>query len=152
MYKAKKKAENKLMKHLFLFLIGGFVYGGMEVAFKGGDTHLSMFILGGLCFLLIGALSRKIHMLLRMSAGAAIITVLEFICGIILNVWLQIGVWDYSHLPLNVMGQICLWFTGIWFVLTFIGIRLDDLVKWQKFGGEKPAFGFKRTAKLRKTA
>jgi len=133
------------MKYLILFLIGGFVYGGMEVAFKGGDTHLSMFILGGLCFLLIGALSRKIHVLLRMSAGAAIITALEFLCGLILNIWLQIGVWDYSHLPLNVMGQICLWFTIIWFFLSFVGIALDNLVKWQLFGGEPPLRKLKKT-------
>ncbi|MCL2697775.1 MAG: putative ABC transporter permease [Oscillospiraceae bacterium] len=148
-----KKGLNKNMKYFFLFLIGGFVYGAIEVVFKGGDTHLSMFILGGLCFLLIGALSRKMHLLLRMSAGAAIITVLEFLCGIILNVWLQIGVWDYSHLPLNVMGQICLWFTIIWFFLSFVGIQLDNLVKWQLFGGERPVLGLRRkNTAIKKTA
>ncbi|MDR2559460.1 MAG: putative ABC transporter permease [Oscillospiraceae bacterium] len=137
------------MKYLFLFLIGGFVYGGMEVTFKGGDTHLSMFILGGLCFLLIGALSRKIHLLLRMSAGAAIITALEFLCGLIVNVWLGFAVWDYSNLPLNVMGQICLWFTIIWFFLSFIGIALDNLVKWQLFGGERPTLKLGKIEKRR---
>jgi uncharacterized membrane protein len=135
------------MKYLILFLIGGFVYGAMEVAFKGGDTHISMFMLGGLCFLLIGMLSRKIHVLLRMTAGAGIITALEFICGLIVNVWLGFAVWDYSELPLNIMGQICLWFTVVWFFLSFVGIALDKVLKWQLFGGEKPSLGFKRTAK-----
>ncbi|MCL2693974.1 MAG: putative ABC transporter permease [Oscillospiraceae bacterium] len=122
------------MKYCILFLFGGFVYGAMEVIIKGGCTHLSMFITGGLCFLLIGALSRKIPLLLRMTAGAGIITALEFVCGVIVNIWLGQAVWDYSHLPLNIMGQICLWFTLIWFVLSLVGIILDSFLKRQLFG------------------
>jgi uncharacterized membrane protein len=122
------------MKYLILFLMGGFVYGAMEVIVKGGCTHLSMFITGGLCFILIGALSGKIPLLLRMLIGSAIITALEFACGIIVNIWLGLRVWDYSHMPLNVMGQICLLFTVIWFFLSLAGILLDRFLKWRLFG------------------
>ncbi|MDR2531538.1 MAG: putative ABC transporter permease [Oscillospiraceae bacterium] len=135
------------MKYLFLFLIGGFIYGAFEVAFKGGDTHISMFVLSGLCFLIIGALSKKMHLLLRMLTGAVIITALEFISGIIVNIWLEQAVWDYSDMPLNVMGQICLWFTIAWFFLTFVGIVLDNLLKWRLFGGERPEFRIRKRVK-----
>jgi len=126
------------MKYIFLFLIGGFIYGLIEVIYKGGDTHLSMFILGGLCFLILGALDRKTPLILRMLAGAVIITALEFASGLIVNIWLDYAVWDYSEMPLNLMGQICLWATTIWFFLSFVGIQLYGLLKWRFFGGELP--------------
>lgn len=36
---------------------------------------------------------------------AAAITALEFVTGLVLNVWLGLGVWDYSHLAGNILGQ-----------------------------------------------
>ncbi|MCL2019253.1 MAG: putative ABC transporter permease [Oscillospiraceae bacterium] len=121
------------MKFLFLFLTGAFIYGMIEVLYKGGDTHLSMFIVGGMCFLLLGALGQKKPLLLRMAAGAVIITALEFISGLIVNIWLRLAVWDYSELPFNIMGQICLWATMMWFLLSFVGIQLYGLLKWKFF-------------------
>ena len=41
--------------------------------------------------------------------GSVIITACEFITGVIVNIWLGLGVWDYSTLPFNILGQI--WFT-----------------------------------------
>lgn len=140
------------MKYPILFLIGGFIYGAIEVIVKGGDTHPSMFALGGLCFLLIGGLSRKIPLLARMGAGAGIITALEFICGVIVNIWLQQAVWDYSHMPLNVMGQICLLFTVFWFLLTLPGIILSGYFKYRLFGESKPQFKLPALIKRKKAA
>ncbi|MCL1823251.1 MAG: putative ABC transporter permease [Oscillospiraceae bacterium] len=128
------------MKFPILFLTGGFIYGAIEVIAKGGDTHLSMFIVGGLCFLIIGALNKKIPLLLRMLTGAVIITALEFISGLIVNIWLGLRVWDYSHLPLNIMGQICLLFTLFWFLLSLPGIWLGGWLKWRLFGEKKPVY------------
>ncbi|MCL2077859.1 MAG: putative ABC transporter permease [Oscillospiraceae bacterium] len=128
------------VKYPVLFLMGGFIYGALEVIVKRGDTHISMFALGGLCFLLIGALNEKIPLLLRMFSGAIIITLLEFISGLIFNIWLGQRVWDYSHLPLNLMGQVCLWFTIAWFFLCLPGIWLGGYLKWRLFGEKKPIF------------
>ena len=47
------------------------------------------------------------------------ITCLEFIFGIVYNVWLKLKIWDYSSLPLNIFGQICLPFSLIW---SFFGL------------------------------
>lgn len=40
--------------------------------------------------------------------GACMVTVLEFITGCIVNIWLGWNVWDYSNMPLNILGQVCL--------------------------------------------
>ena len=48
---------------------------------------------------------------------AAIITAIEFAAGCIVNLWLQMDVWDYSFLPLNLFGQVCLLYTFLWALL-----------------------------------
>ena len=58
-----------------------------------------------------------------------LITVFEFILGYILNIKLGLGIWDYSNIPFNIMGQICLPFSFLWFVLSYFVIMLDDILK-----------------------
>ena len=67
---------------------------------------------------------------LQALACAALVTAVELAAGLILNIWLGLGVWDYSDLPGNFMGQICPQFAAIWFGLCLVfysGIRLDAL-------------------------
>lgn len=131
------------LKLVILFIIGGFVYGAIEIAFKG-DTHFSMFITGGLSFVIIGGLNSywdyDMSLLKQMLISTVVITALEFICGCIVNIWLGLNVWNYSHLPFNILGQICLLFSIIWFFLSLIGIFLDDYIRWKMFGEEKPRY------------
>ena len=75
------------------------------------------------------------------------ITVIEFDFGLILNVWLELGMWDYSDLPGNIMGQICPQFAVLWFFLSAFGIFLDDLIRWVLFGEEKPHYHIFRKRK-----
>ncbi|WP_442914636.1 putative ABC transporter permease [Lacrimispora sp.] len=42
--------------------------------------------------------------------GDIIVTILEFITGYIVNIQFGWGVWDYSHIPGSIMGQICPFF------------------------------------------
>ena len=49
--------------------------------------------------------------------GALLITALEFTVGVADNLVMGWNVWDYSDMPLNLYGQICLPFTGLWFLL-----------------------------------
>ena len=46
-------------------------------------------------------------LVLQQLIAATGITVIEFIFGLILNVWLGLNMWDYSNMPGNVLGQIC---------------------------------------------
>ena len=40
----------KISKYLFLGCLGGSIYYGLEILFRG-FSHWSMFVLGGICFL-----------------------------------------------------------------------------------------------------
>ncbi len=59
----------------------------------------------------------------------AIITTLEFIVGYIVNIILKWNVWDYSNMPFNIMGQICLGFSTLWFALGIPMTKVSDFLK-----------------------
>lgn len=130
-------------KHLFLFLVGGFAYVGIEILFRG-YSHISMFLLGGLCFSLIGGLNEiytwDMSLISQMYVSSLIITLLELVVGITLNLGMGLHVWDYSDLPYNFLGQICLLFYNIWFYLSLAGIILDDYIRYFVFNEEKPHY------------
>lgn len=116
--------------HVLYGAIGGVIYYIIEILFRG-YSHWSMIVLGGICFVLIGLLDEwQNHppMLRQMVQGAIIVTVLEFVTGCIVNLWLGWDVWDYSNLPFNVLGQVCLFFTLAWFFITPIAVKLENLL------------------------
>lgn len=137
------KLYNRTLKYILLFFIGGYSYCGVELLFRG-FSHISMLIAGGICFILIGLLNdvfpQKISIISQMVISSLIITTVEFIVGMIVNVWLDLNVWDYSNLPYNFMGQICLLYTNIWFFLSLAAILLDDYLKYFLLGEEKPSY------------
>ena len=136
-------ASNKSIKYILLFLIGGFAYGAIENLSRG-YSHISMFIAGGICFILIGELNERVSwdfsLVGQMAISAVIITVVEFITGLIVNVWLKLDVWDYSDLPYNIMGQVCLLFTNIWFFVSLFAIVLNGYLRYYLMGEEKPHY------------
>ncbi len=102
------------------FLIGGVGYGLVELLWRG-ETHWSMVLTGGACLISICSLNRRLrgkHLLLRAAACAAAITFFEFCVGMLVNRWLCLGVWDYSGMFGNVLGQICPLYTFFWFLLS----------------------------------
>lgn len=137
----------RAVKASVLWGIGGLLYICCELLFRG-YSHWIMFIVGGLCFLCIGAINELIPWEMPVWQQAVIgavivtviVTVIEFIAGCILNIWLGWDIWDYSDMPLNVLGQICLPFTVIWLVLAIVAIILDDYLRYWLFGEEKPYY------------
>ena len=105
-----------------------------------------MFVLGGFCFNCLGSINEFIPWTMKlwkqMLIGASIITVLEFITGVIVNIILGWNVWDYTGVWGNVLGQICLPFSIAWFFLSFVGIILDDYLRYWLFKEEKPYYEF----------
>ena len=79
-------------------------------------------------------------LLAQTSICATAITSVEFISGLIINVWLGIGVWDYSAMPGNIMGQVCPQFFVLWILLSAIGIVMLDWMRYAVEGGEKPHY------------
>ena len=121
----------KFLKNLLIFSIFGLTYGLIEILWRG-YTHPSMVIVGGICGLLIGLLNeknKKMNLLLQMVEGMVIVTVLEFVSGIILNLWLGLNVWDYSNMRFNLLGQVCPQFCIAWFFLSYFVIRIDDFLR-----------------------
>lgn len=137
-----------LYKTCILFLIGGAIYTLIETIWRAArgsnPTHWSMFILGGLCFVLLGAINEYLTwdtpLIVQGVIGTIIVLALEFIFGCVLNIWLGLGVWDYSHMPFNIMGQICLPFAFAWFILSIVAIVLDDWLRYWLFKEEKPHY------------
>lgn len=132
------KAHNKNLLHmLILFVIGGFIYMGIELSYRG-YTHWTMGIVGGLCFVTVGLLNEELpwHICfeIQMLCGGAIITCVEFVAGCVLNLWLHLNIWDYNQLPGNILGQVCPQFAAIWVALSAGIIPLDDWLREKLFG------------------
>lgn len=120
--------------------LGGMLYVLLEWLWRG-RSHPSMFLLGGLCFVLLGGFNEgqrpELPLWLQALMGAAVITALELACGLVVNQVLGWAVWDYSHLPLNVLGQICLPFSLLWVPLSAAAVLLEDWLRRLLFGKAK---------------
>lgn len=137
------KAMRSAAKAVVLLLVGGLIYYGIEVAWRG-YSHWTMALVGGICFVLVGGINEfipwEMPLALQGLIGAGIVTAVELIAGLILNVWLGLAIWDYSNLPLNFMGQICLPFSLLWVLLSVVAVVLDDWLRYWLFGEERPHY------------
>lgn len=118
-----------------VFLLGGIVYMLIEITWRG-VTHWSMGLCGGLCFLEIYLLEvYKTNMSLwkKCLCGSILITLNEFVTGIIVNLLLKWNVWDYSGLILNLLGQVCLLYSLLWFLLCIPAFKIARLLKNKLF-------------------
>lgn len=112
---------SSFMTYLGVFLLGGNVYCIIELLYRA-RTHYSMFFCAGFAVLILYYIFIKSNINPFMFAlfGAIIITALELIFGIIFNLVLDMKVWDYSAVPLNFLGQICLPFSAIWYTFSLV--------------------------------
>ena len=98
-----------LNKYLFLFDVGGLLYIPIELVWRGW-SHWTMFILGGICFINLGLINEVLPWSMplwqQVLIGTVGITMLEFMTGCIINLWLGWGVWDYSGMPGNIMADL----------------------------------------------
>ena len=102
----------KLSIILLTFFLGGTIYVLLELLWRG-RSHVSMFCAGGLALLLLHGLFLRFALPLfaQCLLGGLVITAIEFVAGAIVNVRLKLNVWDYSKMPLNLYGQVCLPFS-----------------------------------------
>ena len=122
------------MRYFFIYsyvaLLGGFGYCTIEMLWRG-RTHYSMFFAGAIVlasFYYIASCT-TLSFFTRCIAGALIITGIELILGIWFNIILKENVWDYSNMPLNFMGQICLPFSALWFIASGAVFKAFDYLK-----------------------
>lgn len=131
------------LRPLFLISFGGMFYYNFEILCRG-YSHFSMIICGGLCFYFIGLMNEgkkyRPPFVLQMFYGSLIILFLEYFTGVIVNIRLCLHVWDYTGVPFNYQGQICLPYFVLWFLLTPVCILGDDVIRWALFAGQKSCF------------
>ena len=125
----------RIRENTFLFIIGGGLYSLLEVLYRG-FTHWTMTITGGACLILMYRADMKLEtsrLWKKCLIGSGIITSLEFIVGCIVNRIFKLDVWDYSKSPFNVLGQICLPFSFIWFLISAPVVYLSKYIKYKIF-------------------
>ena len=113
------KIKNAL-KMIVLLMIGGTIYFCIEMLWRG-HSHWTMALVGGICFIAIGAINEYIPwemgMVQQSLIGACLVTGIEFI-----------------------MGQICLPFFFAWIALSAVAIVVDDYLRYWLFKEEKPHY------------
>lgn len=123
---------NKL-KSLIIWCTGALIYGLIEIVYRG-YTHWTMILLAFAVSILLDAYNERIgwdwSFIKQILVGGTIITIAEFIVGCIVNLWLGMNVWDYTNVPLNILGQICPQFWMAWCGLTMIAIPIFD---WERY-------------------
>lgn len=107
---------------MIIFAAGAIGYAFFEIMFRG-YTHWTMMLTGGACVLTIYYLNQQFPrapLLLRALGGTIVILLFEFLVGLVVNLWFGWGIWDYSDVPGNILGQICPLFSGAWFILSLV--------------------------------
>ena len=124
---------DNIKKDLLLLGTGGIAYAGIELLWRQ-RTHWSMVLTGGVCFLSLYKLYNR-HPRLSVPEkclfGSLVITGIEFMVGCFVNLKMGWKVWDYSSMPFNLRGQICLLYSMLWgglcIPLSFVCKRMDRL-------------------------
>ena len=121
----------QILKQIILFYMGGAGYMFLEFLWRG-RSHGSMFLLGGLCFLLIGRIWKtlgRIPPAVRLVLSAVLVTALELFTGVLVN--RDYRVWDYRKMPLQFGGQICLSYSLLWIPVSFLAAGLYcGITRW----------------------
>ena len=116
------------LRQAAMFLLGGTGYVGLEYLWRG-RSHISMFVAGGVCFLLLGKLTEikpRLPWAVRCLLGAGIITMVELAVGLIAN--RDYHVWDYRQMPFHFLGQVCLVYSLLWIPVSFGAMLLYRLI------------------------
>ena len=69
--------------------------------------------------------------------GFVVGSIIEYVVSWIGEVVLNVKWWDYSNMPLNLNGRICVFFSIFWgllaiYLMSYINPRVDKLINWLK--------------------
>ena len=81
-----------------------------------------------------GVYAGHMHYLTVCVIGGLAVTAVELIFGAVVNLWLKWNVWDYSDVPMNLWGQICLPFSLLWVALMVAVMNLEKQIRFKMFG------------------
>ncbi len=125
----------KIKDFLYIYAMGAIGYSFIEIIWRG-YTHWSMGILGGVCLItmyLLNIYFEGMNIFLKALLAAVTITIFELLTGIIVNVIFNMQVWDYSQMKFNVLGQISLLYSFLWYLLCIPSLILCKILKHRIF-------------------
>lgn len=127
----------KINKNLVLFIVGFMAYITIEVCFRGYSYPL-MGVCGALAVVLLDKVNNKLSwntdIIVQGLIGSALITFFELVIGeLALHTSIVPVMWDYSNMPLNFDGVICLPFSLAWVVLSWVAVFVADAITYYAF-------------------
>lgn len=135
--------KNEFKKDIVVFILGGLIYCGIELIFRG-RTHFTMFLLAGCCSLVMAGLNNifsfNMPFLIQVFISGFVCSVGEYIFGMLFNK--NFTIWDYRNLSGTFANnQLNILFCILWLLLSMIGIPIMDYVEWKYFKEEpKPYY------------
>ena len=139
-----RERAGKWLLSVLLWVWTGTLYFFIEVIWKTshGRPEMISWTMLLLAIILAVPLERfgaelpwEMPLMVQSAVCGVAITVVEFVAGLIINVWLGMGVWDYSAMPGNIMGQVCPQFLAMWMILAAVGIVMLDWMRYTVEGG-----------------
>lgn len=132
----------KIWEYILLLCFAGYLYVCLELLFRG-RSDVSMLFVATACSIPVIFLNNifnyEMDFLLQIIVCTLTTTTIEYIAGqFFINKDHQI--WDYSNMPFNLNGQICLRFMLVWMILSAIVIPLFDYLEFQVFNGTRPYY------------
>ena len=89
-----------------------------------------MFLAGGCAAVLLEFLCNGLFfafpLILRCLFGAIIITGVEFTFGCVVNLGMGLKVWAYSGYPCQILGQVCLFYSILWGIVSLPALLILD--------------------------
>ena len=133
----------RLWRHVPRWVLGGLLYGGLELLWRG-YTHWTMLLLAALLCVPLDVANEympwDMPLWVQAIAGGLTVTVAELAAGVVLNLWLGLEVWDYSEMWGNLWGQVCPLYTVLWCILAGPVIVAYDWLDCWLCGGERPHY------------
>ena len=131
----------KVIKSLVMFIAGFCAFITIEVLFRGYSYAMSG-VMGGMAVIALDKINDEISwetdLAMQALIGGAFVTAMEFAVGAIAkytNILPQM--WDYTDVPFNLGGIICLPFTIAWTLLSVLAIFLADAINYYIFEDTK---------------
>ena len=133
----------KLWHHITRWIWAGLLYGLLEILWRG-HTHWTMIVLAMMLSIPLDLANEcmpwDLPLLAQAIIGGLCITTGELAAGLILNIGLGLGIWDYSSLWGNLWGQICPQYAILWCILAGPVIVVLDWFDYLFCGSERPRY------------
>ena len=124
----------RLFKYISIYIFSGVLYITIELFFRH-RTDITMFLLAGICGLILAGLNNiytyELDFSIQVILSTFCITLGEYIFGVIFNS--DYHIWDYRNLPFSINGYVNLYFSLMWLVIATFGIPLLDYIEWKVF-------------------